>query len=270
MATATRPRKSSQRQSKGGSSAGRASRSPASTKARGKPARQAATRVAEKTTDVVTPSGGSSGVSALARRAAAQALKKVATRVADSGAAVVRAAAERTAEEGRERLLQSMTPRLPIQRAVDVAVPLQVAWDEWMSFDSLPEGVDRVEEIEREGNELIGRTVGVRRAPWRAEILDERERASFAWQSLEGSDCAGLVTFHELSARLTRIELNLDVVPTSAAEAVSLATHLAHRRAEIELRRLKARLELINPDLYDDVLKTEGDEDSDDKPRSRR
>jgi hypothetical protein len=91
----------------------------------------------------------------------------------------------------------------------------------------------------------------VRNEDWVAEILDEREQQSFAWQSQEGSDCAGLITFHKLSDRLTRIELNLDVVPTGVAETIQLATHRADAKAERDLRRFKARLELINPDLYE-------------------
>ena len=86
---------------------------------------------------------------------------------------------------------------------------------------------------------------------FRREIKIRRSGWSFAWRSVQGSDCAGLITFHRLSDRLTRVELNLDVLPTSAADAVTLSTHLAHRRAAFDLRRLKATLELINPDLYE-------------------
>jgi uncharacterized membrane protein len=86
---------------------------------------------------------------------------------------------------------------------------------------------------------------------WEAEIKDEREDESFAWLSVEGTDVAGLATFHQLSERLTRIELDLDVVPTNPSEAMMLALHLAHRRAEADLRRFKAHVEFINPDVYE-------------------
>ena len=73
---------------------------------------------------------------------------------------------------------------------------------------------------------------------------------------LRGLGLRRAVTFHELSGRLTRIELNLDVVPTGLAERRSWRCDLADRRAEAELRRFKARLELINPDLYETRTKT--------------
>jgi uncharacterized membrane protein len=190
------------------------------------------------------------------RKLAATAIKKITKplvrRTLEAGAAVIRAAADRAAATGHEVTEKAAHQRLPIQRSVDIAVPLRVAWEEWSALTSIPEGVHTVTDIERDGDELTGRTGGPRSTAWAAEILDERPEQSFAWQSHEGSDCAGLITFHELSRRLTRIELNLDVVPTGPIETAQLASKLADRRAETELRRFKARLELINPDLYED------------------
>lgn len=144
-----------------------------------------------------------------------------------------------------------LRPGLPVQEAVDIAVPLGFAWQRWMELGFLPEGVDRVVDIARDGSQLEGRLGGESGSDWSAEILDERDRESFAWKSNEGSDCAGLVTFHSLGDRLTRLELTLDVVPRDAVDSAVLLTHLAHRRARRELRRFKAELELVSPDVYD-------------------
>ena len=152
--------------------------------------------------------------------------------------------------------VSAMRPGLPVQRSTDIAVPLEFAWKKWMELSFLPEGVDQVVDIERNGDELSGRLTGDESGSWAARVLDERECESFAWQSTEGSDCAGLVTFHRLSDRLTRIELSLDVVPQSPVEAAALLVHLADWRAARQLRRFKAELEVISPDVYAD------DEDS--------
>jgi uncharacterized membrane protein len=141
-------------------------------------------------------------------------------------------------------------PQLPIQEAVDVAVPLEFAWSQWMELQFLPEGVDRVVEIERRDGVLTGQIEGGGDVGWSAEVLDERDGESFAWKSTEGSDCAGLLTFHSLSERLTRLELTLDVVPQDAAQSLLLLSHVAHRRARNELRRFKADLEVVSPDVY--------------------
>jgi len=141
--------------------------------------------------------------------------------------------------------------RVPVQCSIDIAVPLALAYEEWMKLEFLPEGAHLVTGIKRDGDRLRGEIEGLRsQIEWEAEIRDERPDESFAWRSTSGSDCAGLVTFHRLSERLTRLELELDVVPVGVEEAMELMLHVADRRTEAELRRFKARLETISPDAY--------------------
>ncbi len=212
-------------------------------------AKKAAAAKPAKTTakQALVPSGHGSH---LARRLALMALRKAGDRIVQGGAAGLRAAAAHLLNESRDVVQRAMTPSVPVQRSIDVAVPLHVAWQEWMTLESLPEGAHRIVEIERDGDQLYGHIDGPGHPTWRAEIIDERAQDSFAWRSVEGSDCAGLITFHRLSDKLTRLELDLDALPTSAAEAVALNTPLAQRRTALELRRFKAHVEFINPDTY--------------------
>lgn len=187
----------------------------------------------------------------LTRGVAAKAAGIIARRAVSSGTESLRDAVQRVLESSSTAVDVAARRRPPIQRSIDAAVPVQVAWEEWMTLAWLPEGVARIRDIVREGDDgLTGKkSQGAR---WSAEILDERHRQSFAWRSHQGTDCAGLVTFHDLSERLTRIELSLDVVPINLEQAAVLSTRLADRRTDADLRRFKARLELINPDLYED------------------
>jgi uncharacterized membrane protein len=195
----------------------------------------------------------------------ARAVKKVEEKAETNvlGKAAGRAARNivRTALGAAAKLIRKRGRDLPIQCSVDVGVPIEVAWDEWMTFTYLPEGAHRVEDIERDGDRLSGRVNG---HDWSAEIVDERVDESFAWRSLDGSDCAGLVTFHRLSERLTRVELDLDVIPVAVPEALSLGLRLADRRAEADVRRFKARVEFLDPDAYKRAPRSNGDEPEDD------
>src|SRR5437763_6015154 len=161
---------------------------------------------------------------------------------------LVRQVAELARDHGFQDLFEHLR-RVPVQLSIDVAVPVGVAYDEWLALDSLPEGDHRVVEIERRGRERLLGTVSRPGAihDWEAEIRDERSDESFAWRSVRGSDVAGLVTFHRLGERLTRLELELDIVPVTTGEAVALALHLSDRMAETELRRFKSRVEMISP-----------------------
>lgn len=231
-------------------------------------ARKSASKARESASKAVS-TDGPSVPSRIARKAAKKVARTVARKTAQAGAGVVRLAADRTAMAGRNVLEAGMSRRPPIQCSLDVAVPLEVAWNEWMTLTALPEGLHRVEDVERDGNVLLGRTAGPRSVEWEAEIVDERENESFAWRSQQGSDCAGLVTFHRLGERLTRVELDLDVLPINPAQALALGLHVGNRRAEAELRRFKARAEFISPDAYetndDNAERSEQQEDDSDE-----
>ena len=160
---------------------------------------------------------------------------------------------------------------VPIQLSIDIAVPLEVAYEEWMKLDFLPEGVHTVRRIRHDGDRQRGRIAGAsrERSRWRAEVREERPEESFAWRSVQGSDCLGLVTFHRLAERLTRLEVELDVVPLGPTQAFELVTRIADRRAETDLRRFKAELERISPDDYPSLVngasdQPQGDNEEDD------
>jgi uncharacterized membrane protein len=188
----------------------------------------------------------------VAKTAAKKAAKKMVRKTVEMGTSAVRRAADRAAEASKNAYEAGTSRLVPIQLSIDVAVPIHVAWEEWRSWGCLPEGVHRIVDVERDGDSLVGHTAGPHEVDWEAEIKDEREDESFAWLSVEGTDVAGLATFHQMSERLTRIELDLDVVPTNPTEAMTLALHLAHRRAEADLRRFKAHVEFISPDAYEE------------------
>lgn len=247
---ATRARKAAAAQGK--------STTKGSARSNAKGAKKSAGGVAKKAGDALKPSAVRHPIRRVAMTAALKGLKLVGRKALDAAGDTVRSAADRAAAAGKDALDSGLSRRLPIQVAVDVAVPLEFAWEEWMTFENMTEGVHRIEDVERDGDRLYGKTAAPLSADWEAEIVDEREQQSFAWRSVQGSDCAGLATFHRLSERLTRIELDLDVLPTRPGETLTLSLHLAHRRAETELRRFKARLEFINPDVYEAELSQNG------------
>src|SRR3954468_23038678 len=115
-------------------------------------------------------------------KGAALALRKAPAPIARRAA---KAVAER-ASGAAQMVLAKAVNRLPIQRSIDVAVPIDVAWDEWMALECLPEGARNVIDVERDGD---GRLLGRRgHADWEAEVVDERIDESFGWHSVDGSD----------------------------------------------------------------------------------
>lgn len=186
-------------------------------------------KVVPKVTDAVSQAGGPGELAKKAGSGAGGLLSKVAGD--DKGGA--------PSGTGRGR-------RLPVQESVDVAVPLETAYNQFTQFEQFPEFMYRVERVEqRSDTELTWHENiwGVRRQ-WDAQITDQRPNERIAWEATSGSPKQkGVVTFHALSDRLTRIEINLDQQPKGVFEKTSSGFRVTRRALRSDLMRFKAFVE---------------------------
>jgi len=138
--------------------------------------------------------------------------------------------------------------RLPIQCSVDVAVPTEVAYDQWTQFEDFPEFMHRVERIEQRDDETIvwhENVWGIKRS-WEAQIVQQVPDERIAWRSDSRGGHSGVVTFHELSDRLTRVELNVDLQPQGIFEKMASGMRFHRRAIKTDLQRYKAFVEMRN------------------------
>jgi uncharacterized membrane protein len=136
--------------------------------------------------------------------------------------------------------------RLPVQEFVDVAVPIDVAYDQFTQFEDFPQFMHRVEKVEqRDDTTLVWHENiwGIRRQ-WEAEITEQEPCERIAWRSTGGTQNAGVVTFHELSDRLTRVYVNLDFQPKGILEKSASGMRHSRRALRSDLMRFKAFLEM--------------------------
>jgi uncharacterized membrane protein len=138
--------------------------------------------------------------------------------------------------------------RLPVEDSIDVGADIETAYDACSQFEEWPRFMHRVERIERRDHTTLmwhENIWGIRRS-WEAQIIDQIPRERIAWRSTGGigSQTMGVVTFHELSARLTRILITLDVQPQGLFEQTASATRITRRALKSDLIRLKAFVEL--------------------------
>jgi len=176
----------------------------------------------------------SGGAAALARGAL--------SKVSEAGGGVlskvgVRAGAGRATGKGL---------RLPLQESVDVAVPLETAYNQFTQFEEFPEFMRGVEEVEqRDDTHLLWqRTVLGSPREWEVEITEQRPNERIAWEGLGGTEIAGVVTFHRLSDRLTRIEVSVDFEPEGLLEKTASGLRIARRALKKDLMRFKAFIEM--------------------------
>jgi uncharacterized membrane protein len=136
--------------------------------------------------------------------------------------------------------------RMPVQQSVDVAAPLEVVYDQWTQFEDFPKFMHRVERVEQrdEATLVVSEKIwGVRRQ-WEAEIVEQVPDERIVWRTTSGTQHVGVVTFHELSDRLTRVELNIDVDPSGPIEKIARGGRFIKRAVRADLHRFKAFVEM--------------------------
>ena len=74
---------------------------------------------------------------------------------------------------------------------------------------------------------------------WKARITEQTPDQRIAWTSIEGAENAGVVTFHRLDDRKTRVTLQLDVEPEGPVESAGDALGFVQRRGEGRPRALQ-------------------------------
>src|SRR3954465_14623138 len=87
-----------------------------------------------------------------------------------------------------------------ITEAIDVAVPVRTAYDQWTQFETFPkfmEGVKSVRQLDDSTLQWTAEVAG-REKTWEARITEQRPDERIAWTATEGAHNAGVVTFHRL------------------------------------------------------------------------
>ncbi len=136
--------------------------------------------------------------------------------------------------------------RMPIQQSVDVAVPIEEAYDQWTRFEEWPEFMHRVDSVQQ----VDDSTVHISTKVWgitkefEAEIVEQRPDERIEWHSEDGLMNSGVVTFHRLAPRLTRIEVTMDVKPDSLLEKAGRGMRFTKRAVRGDLHRFKAYVEM--------------------------
>jgi uncharacterized membrane protein len=136
--------------------------------------------------------------------------------------------------------------RMPIQQSVDVAVPIKTAYNQWTRFEDWPDFMHRFESVEQIDDATVAfqmKVWGIKKR-FEAEILEQRPDERIEWDVSEGIAHTGVVTFHRLSNRLTRIEVTLDIEPDSLVEKAGRGWRFAKRAVRGDLHRFKAYVEL--------------------------
>src|SRR5919206_526760 len=132
-----------------------------------------------------------------------------------------------------------------IEQSIDVAVPVRTAYNQWTQFEEFPrfmEGVEEVRQLDDTTLHWVVRVGGVRRE-FDAKITEQHPDERVAWTSVDGPRHAGVVTFHRLDDRHTRVTAQMDMDPEGFIENVGDKLGILGRRVKGDLERFRTFIE---------------------------
>ena len=159
------------------------------------------------------------------------------------------------------------TRRLPIQRWTDVAVPVDQAYEAWTKFDEFPKFMHRVLTVEQKGQDRVTwqEKIWFSKRQWEGQITERRENELIAWKTKNGTQHKGVVTFHPLGDRLTRVMVDMEFEPTGMIEKMGSGMRFVKRAVQADLARFKAYVEMGDVKGIEYRAKQEEDDKDDDK-----
>ena len=132
-----------------------------------------------------------------------------------------------------------------IIESIEVDVPIRVAYDQWTQFESFPEFMEGVDEVRQLDDTHLHWKADVAGSTeeWDAEITEQEPDMRIAWTSTSGAKNGGVVTFHHISERTTRVTLQMDWEPQGIVQNVGDKLGFDARRVKGDLERFKAFIE---------------------------
>jgi len=132
-----------------------------------------------------------------------------------------------------------------IEKHTDVNVPVSMAYNQWTQFEEFPrfmEGVKSVKQLDDKRLHWVASVAG-KDEEWDAEITEQTPDERIAWTNTSGARNRGVVTFHTVDDRTTRVMLQLDYEPEGVVENVGSALGFVERRVTGDLERFKEFIE---------------------------
>ena len=131
------------------------------------------------------------------------------------------------------------------EKAIDVNVPLRVAYNQWTQFEEFPrfmEGIKRVDQRTDRTLHWVAEIAG-NDEEWDAVILDQVPDQKISWTNTTGAKNAGTVTFQPVGPTSTRVTLRMEYEPEGLVENIGTLLGIVDRRVEGDLQRFKEFIE---------------------------
>lgn len=132
-----------------------------------------------------------------------------------------------------------------VTKSIDVAVPITTAYNQWTQFESFPHfmgGAERITQTDDTHSHWLTKIGGVSRE-FDTVVTEQHPDERVAWKSTQGTEHAGVVTFHRLSDTETKVTVQLDWNAEGIVEKAGALVGADDRQVGADLDRFKDYIE---------------------------
>jgi uncharacterized membrane protein len=128
-----------------------------------------------------------------------------------------------------------------VEKIIEVNSPLSTVYNQWTQFESFPEFMDGVLEVQQLDDKRLHwkATVGGKVKEWDAEIIQQTPDSLIAWRSVSGPTHNGTVSFRTRGPSRTEIMVRVEFQPESMLESLAGTFGVVGRRIEADLEQFK-------------------------------
>jgi uncharacterized membrane protein len=140
---------------------------------------------------------------------------------------------------------QGEHPMSTIEKSITVKVPVRTAYNQWTQFEEFPLFMDGVISVQQMGDRrLHWRTkISGHEKEFDTEITEQLPDERIAWRSRSGPNHGGVVTFHRIDDRTTRVMLQMEYEPEGLLEKAGDWLGVTSSRVYGDLERFKDYIE---------------------------
>jgi uncharacterized membrane protein len=136
--------------------------------------------------------------------------------------------------------------RMPVQQVMDIGLPIETVYNQFTQFEEWPNFMHRVVRATQEDDCTVSfeAKIWTRTREFTADIETQRPNERIKWSVSQGLTHTGVVSFHELGPKLTRVMVGFDVDPGGLIEKFARGARHIKRAARADLHRFKAFIEM--------------------------
>ena len=128
---------------------------------------------------------------------------------------------------------------------IEIDLPVRTVYDQWTQFEDFPLFMGHIVDVRQLDDTHLhwkAKIYGIHKE-WDAEITEQTPDQRVAWTSTDGTEHAGVVTFHALSDDRTKVVLQMEMDPHGFLEHVADWGGYVSDRSKKDLERFKDFIE---------------------------